>query len=73
MNYDNNKIGLVISISLILKTFKLVIIIANISFFFGMFWLLFCRMEDYFYYYKKSLEENYVMEDNFMYTFNVVD
>ena len=42
MENDNNNIELLITIGYAFKTFKLFIIIINISFFLGMFWLIYC-------------------------------
>ena len=43
MDEDNNKIEELLWISYVLKTFKLVIIITNISFLTGVFWLMLCE------------------------------
>ena len=40
---DHNKIEGLMFLSFGLKTLKLVIMIANISYFLGMFWMVFCR------------------------------
>ena len=40
---DNNKMVQIMAISLALKTFKLIIIIMNFSYFIGMFWLTMCN------------------------------
>lgn len=42
MDIDNNQIENLMMVNYGLKTFKLIIIIINISFFLGMFWLIFC-------------------------------
>ena len=42
MDQDNNQIENLMIINYLLKTFKLIIIIINISFFLGMFWLIYC-------------------------------
>ena len=43
---DNLRLGQILVIYHILKVLKLVIIIANCTFFVGMFWLIICKMED---------------------------
>jgi hypothetical protein len=48
-------------ISYILKTFKLLIVILNISYFLGMFWITFCKLSLQIYY----------SEDNYMETFDL--
>lgn len=40
---DNNKMVQIMAISLALKTFKLIIIIMNFSYFIGMLWLTMCN------------------------------
>ena len=42
MDQDNNQIENLMIVNYLLKTFKLIIIIINISFFLGMFWLIYC-------------------------------
>ena len=39
---DQNKITLMINIGFLIKILKLVVTIANITYFFGLFWYIFC-------------------------------
>ena len=41
---DQNKIDLMINIGFFIKIIKLILIIANISYFFGFFWYIFCDL-----------------------------
>lgn len=41
---DHNNIETLLYVSYTIKTFKLVIIIINISYFVGMFWLIYCEI-----------------------------
>ena len=52
MDQDNNQIEFLMMVNYGLKTFKLIILIINISFFLGMFWLIFCDVT-------KEITENY--------------
>jgi len=44
MDEDHNQIENLMIINYMLKTFKLIITIVNISFFIGMFWLIYCEV-----------------------------
>ena len=46
MDIDNNKIELILIISYTLKTLLMIIVILNLSFFFGHFWIMFCHFEE---------------------------
>ena len=43
---DSNNIELMLYISYSLKTLKLILMIGNISFFLGIFWLIFCELSE---------------------------
>ena len=47
MNEDNTNIEMLLNISYCLKTFRLVMIIVNVSFFIGTFWLIFIDVIDH--------------------------
>ena len=56
---DNNKIGEVLLISFYLRILKLVVVILNISFLTGLFWVLGCQMiQDFYYDYDSILAES---------------
>ena len=61
MDQDNNQIEFLMMVNYGLKTFKLIILIINISFFLGMFWLIFCDVT-------KQITENY--QSNVIYQFS---
>ena len=44
MDEDHNQIENLMIINYMLKTFRLIIIIVNIAFFIGMFWLIYCEV-----------------------------
>ena len=44
---DNLRLGQILIIYHLLKTFKLIIIIANCTYFIGMAWLIMIKQEDY--------------------------
>jgi hypothetical protein len=46
---DNNNIEGIMKFGFFLKTFKLVIVIINTSFFMGVFWLIYCQVSMYVY------------------------
>ena len=52
MDQDNNQIEFLMMVNYGLKTLKLIILIINISFFLGMFWLIYCDVT-------QKITENY--------------
>ena len=50
-NYsDENKMDFVMLLGIMMKIFKLILIIANLSYFIGMSWLIMCRLEYHWFY-----------------------
>jgi hypothetical protein len=47
---DHNKIEQQLLFIYIVKTLKLAFIILNFSYFLGMFWIVFCELDEYYYY-----------------------
>ena len=70
MEEDNNKIEEILCVSYILKTMRLVVILINISFLTGVFWLMMCEfIQDFVY--DVDLEDKDFDEDLFLVTFKI--
>ena len=69
-NYsDENKMDFIMLLGVIMKIFKLVLIIANLSYFIGMSWLIICRLEYHWFY-----DELHMMgEENFFFSYFDLD
>ena len=56
-NQDNNNIGVILAISHLVKSFRLVVIIFNFSYFIGMLWIIICQ-------YYEDFEEHFDQDGN---------
>ena len=61
-NLDSNKIKTILIVSYLMKTFKLVMIIFNISYIVGMIWLILCEAHKDYYHGTENLEQETFLE-----------
>jgi len=70
MYYDENHMNLIMLLTFILKIIKLILVILTLSYFFGMGWIIICKLE-----YHSFIEHKYPTflygEDLFLTTFDI--